>query len=64
MKNSSLESAGSGFQRSACDGWLSDEEEAKGLSKIESEDNPLRLQMRFVLVDYTMQASMHARYCL
>jgi hypothetical protein len=54
MKNSSLESAGSGFQRSACDGWLSDEEEAKGLSKIESEDNPLRLQMRFVLVDYTM----------
>jgi hypothetical protein len=29
-------------------------EEAKSLSKIESEDNPLRLQMRFVLVDYTM----------
>jgi hypothetical protein len=29
-------------------------EEAKGLSKIKSEDNPLRLQMRFVLIDYTM----------
>lgn len=30
MKNSSLESAGPGFQRSACDGWLSDDGRSKG----------------------------------